>query len=51
MNIYIGNIQTIFGSYELVPSEHKEEVRTKSKAMYDEMKAVHPPLQEVDWTK
>jgi len=51
MQIYIGNIQTIFGSYGLVSGEHKEEVRTALKGMYDEMKAVHPPLQEVDWTK
>ncbi|MFA5793353.1 MAG: hypothetical protein WC897_05860 [Candidatus Gracilibacteria bacterium] len=49
--IYIGNIQTIFGSYELVSSEHKEEVRTTLKVMYDEMKSVYPPLQKVDWTK
>lgn len=49
--VYIGNIQTIFGSYELVSSEHKKEVKTALKAVYDEMKAAHPPLQEVDWTK
>ncbi len=49
--IYIGTIQTIFGSYELVSNEHKEEVKMALKAMYDEMKAIHPPLQEVDWTK
>lgn len=49
--LYVGNIKTLFESYELVPVKHKEEVKVALKAMYDEMKAVHPPLQEVDWTK
>ncbi len=51
VQLYVGNIKTIFESYELVPVEQKDEVKAALKAMYDEMKAVHPPLQEVDWTK
>lgn len=51
MQIYVGNIATIFGTYQLVPVEHKEETKRALKALYDEMKAVHPPLQEVDWEK
>ena len=51
MQTYIGNIRTIFSSYELVSSESKEKTKLALKAMYDEMKAVHPPLQEIDWTK
>lgn len=51
VQLYVGNIKTIFESYELVPVEQKEEVKAVLKAMYDEMKAVHPPLQDVDWTK
>ena len=51
MRIYIGNIATIFGSYQLVPNKQKEETKQLLKNIYDEMKAVHPPLQEVDWTK
>lgn len=49
--LYVGNIKTIFESYELVPTEMKEETKVALKVMYDEMKAVHPPLQEVDWSK
>lgn len=49
--LYVGNIKTIFESYELVPVEQKEETKIALKAMYDEMKAAHPPLQEVDWAK
>lgn len=51
MQTYIGDIQTIFGSYELVPSENKEEAKLVLKAMYDEMKVAYPSLQEVDWTR
>ena len=51
MQIYVGNIATIFGSYQLVSSEQKEETKQVLKAIYDEMKAVYPPLQEVDWSK
>jgi len=51
MQTYIGDIRTIFGSYELVPSASKEETKLALKTIYEEMKAVHPPLQEVDWTK
>lgn len=51
VQMYVGNIQTIFESYMLVPEKSKAETKVALKAMYDEMKAVHPPLQEVDWTK
>jgi len=49
--IYIGNIKTIFESYELVAPDQKESTKALLKAMYDEMKTVYPPLQEVDWNK
>ncbi|MBI2278900.1 MAG: hypothetical protein HYU81_02460 [Candidatus Brennerbacteria bacterium] len=49
--IYIGNIKTIFESYQLVAGEQKEKVKETLKSMYNDMKAIHPPLQEVDWTK
>ena len=49
--IYVGNIATIFSTYQLVPAEHKEETKKALKVIYDEMKTANPLLQEVDWTK
>lgn len=47
--IYIGSIKTIFESYTLVSSEHKEATKNSLRAIYKEMKEKHPPLQEVNW--
>lgn len=49
--IYIGNIQTLFASYQLVSSEHREETKIELKFIYDELKAAIPQLQEINWIK
>jgi hypothetical protein len=49
--IYIGDASVIFGSYQLVPVERKEEVRKALKTTWDEMKSQQPFLVEIDWGK
>ncbi len=49
--MYIGDINTIFGSYQNVPAQEKERVKTELMRIYDEMKAVNANIQPVDWNK
>ncbi|MCX6788932.1 MAG: hypothetical protein NTZ36_03595 [Candidatus Jorgensenbacteria bacterium] len=49
--MYIGDIPSIFESYQHVPTKDKERVRSELKTMYDEMKGVNVHIQPVDWSK
>lgn len=49
--IYIGDAPVIFGSYRLVSAEHKYEVRSKLRMIWEEMKAQQPYLTVIDWNQ
>jgi hypothetical protein len=48
--MYVGDPAVIFGSFRRVEQVHRRRVKEALKALYDEMKAAHPPLVDVDWS-
>ncbi len=48
--MYVGDPTVIFGSFRRVEQLHRQRAKAKLKALYDEMKAAHPPLVDVDWS-
>jgi hypothetical protein len=48
--MYIGDPAVIFGSFRRVEHFHRRRVKEALKALYDEMKAAHPPLVDVNWS-
>lgn len=49
--IYIGDISSIFGSYQSVPPEDKEGLKLELIKIYNEMRAENVHIQPVDWDK
>ena len=48
--IYIGDPVVIFGSFRRVGTADRQRVKKELKALYDEMKATHPPVVNIDWS-
>lgn len=48
---YVGDLPTIFESYQSVPPEDKERVKLELMGIYEEMKKVHPQIQSVNWSR
>ena len=48
---YIGDIASIFGSYQSVSVADKERVKTELMKIYQEMKSINANIQPVDWNK
>lgn len=49
LNAYIGEPAGVFGTFRFVSPERVEEVRERLKAMYEELKALKPKIQAVDF--
>jgi len=48
--MYIGDPKVIFALFRRVEPMHHQRVKEALKALYDDMKAAHPPLVDVDWS-
>jgi len=49
--VYVGDLSTIFGTYQVVANQDRQRVKIEFMKLYEEMKKLNIHIQPVDWTK